>query len=154
MTLKMNCVQETQYTAELDSRSAWLKIDTILKKWVDDRQKVWTLYAEVARNQRAIQVFCQILVDYIATGHFEVFEKLALAKEICTPEDPSLDIGLLENISKTTLKALDFNDKYSQNDYHLSLAQDLSWLGEHLANRIEWEDQLLTAYFKQSAALR
>lgn len=145
-----------QHATEGAHRAEWLKIDSILTAWLKERQKLWLLYTQISDNTSVLKTFCQILVDYIAAGHFEVFEKLALASEICTPTHPALNEIVLENISKTTLLALNFNDKYNQDDNQSqdsqTLIHDLSQLGEHLANRIDWEDQLLQTYFKATEA--
>ena len=54
------------------------------------------------------------------------------------------------NISKATEAVLDFNDKYQTLTPAMilnSLAADLSSVGEHLANRIELEDELIGEMF-------
>lgn len=129
-------------------RSQWAKIDFLLEAWLKERQKLWVVYTELPKKASSLKTFCQILVDYIAALHFEVLEKLAFAHEICTPLKPELDKTLLENISKTTLAALNFHDKHSSGASDPSFLQDLSRLGEHLAHRVECEDRLLQNYFK------
>jgi len=95
----------------------------------------------------ALQHFCQVMVDYIAAGHFSLYERIANGVER-RKKVADLAEELYPRIAQTTEVALDFNDKYDCADHcDLSdgLADDLSKLGEELAVRVELEDQLLQA---------
>jgi regulator of sigma D len=97
--------------------------------------------------QKLLQEFCQILVDYVAAGHFALYERIVEGKER-RQEVADLAASIYTRIAKTTDTALDFNDKYDCEDHCTaleSLAGDLSNLGEELAARIELEDKLLAA---------
>lgn len=97
--------------------------------------------------QLLLQEFCQLLVDYIATGHFGLYERIVSGQER-RKLVADLAEKLYPAIAKTTEIALDFNDKYDCEDHCEQLdqlADDLSRLGETLAARIELEDQLLKA---------
>jgi regulator of sigma D len=95
--------------------------------------------------QKLLQEFCQILVDYVAAGHFALYERIVEGKERRrTVSDLAAEI--YPRIAKTTDVALDFNDKYDCEDHCTaldSLSADLSRLGEELAVRIDLEDRLL-----------
>jgi regulator of sigma D len=153
MTTQLDSQQHSKPSTQA-TRSRWLKIDAIIHTWLKERQELLVLYTRACENSTLLQRFCQILVDYISAGHFAIFEKLAQAKEICTPEQPALDKILLEKISKTTLTALDFNDNYADNPSLYGLSSALSVLGEQLAHRMEWEDQLLQTYFKLTQTVK
>jgi regulator of sigma D len=97
--------------------------------------------------QTLLQEFCQILVDYVAAGHFAVYERILEGKER-RREVADIAAQVYERIAQSTDMALDFNDKYDCEDHCTaldSLSRDLSKLGEELALRIELEDKLLTA---------
>jgi regulator of sigma D len=97
--------------------------------------------------QTLLQEFCQILVDYVAAGHFAVYERILEGKER-RQEVANIAAQVYERIAQSTDMALDFNDKYDCEDQCTvldSLSKDLSKLGEELALRIELEDKLLTA---------
>lgn len=97
--------------------------------------------------QEVLQEFCQILVDYIATGHFGLYERIASGQER-RRQIAELAERLYADIAESTQIALDFNDKYDCEDHCTnlsSLQNDLSKLGEILAQRIEWEDKLINA---------
>lgn len=135
-------------------QSRWLKIDAVIHEWLKERQEVWVLYTQLSSNTHMLETFCQILVDYIAAGHFKIYQKLVFAQEMCTPDNPTCNQHVLENILETTPIALDFNDQHVKGENVASLAQDLSFLGEHLAHRMECEDQLVQRYFEITQKLQ
>lgn len=93
-----------------------------------------------------LQHFCEILVDYLAAGHFGLYQRFIDGEER-REEIRDLAEKLYPQISETTQMALDFNDKYEDDEAHKefdkSFSDDLSKLGQALAVRIELEDQLL-----------
>ena len=97
--------------------------------------------------QTLLQEFCQILVDYVAAGHFAVYERILEGKER-RQEVADIAAEVYARIAQSTDMALDFNDKYDCEDHCTaldSLSRDMSKLGEELALRIELEDKLLSA---------
>jgi len=92
-----------------------------------------------------LQEFCEILVDYLAAGHFGLYQRFIDGEER-RDDLRSLAEKLYPRISETTQMALDFNDKYEakmDKKFDESFSNDLSKLGQALAVRIELEDQLL-----------
>ena len=92
-----------------------------------------------------LEEFCQVLVDYIAAGHFGLYDRI-IKKTERRKKVADLALRIYPGIDKTTQTALIFNEKYepgkgerSRSELHL----DLSKLGEELATRIELEDQLI-----------
>lgn len=128
-----------------------------LAKMVAERTQVLALYWRLAGldpfgdtahrepAQKLLQEFCQLLVDYIAAGHFSLYERIVNGTER-RREISTLAQDLYPRISATTNAALDFNDRYDcGEDFQLpeSFKSDLSRLGEDLAVRIELEDKLI-----------
>ena len=94
-----------------------------------------------------LQEFCQILVDYVAAGHFALYERIVEGKER-RREVSKIAAEVYPRIAQSTDMALDFNDKYDCEDHCTalgSLSADLSRLGEEIAIRIELEDRLLSS---------
>ena len=92
--------------------------------------------------------FCQIMVDYTAMGHFEVYQRIIEGKERRTAvKEVASDV--YPAIAETTDYLIDFNDKYDAFDGSPEevemLAGDLSKLGQILSIRGELEDQILKA---------
>jgi len=120
--------------------------------------------------------FCEALIDYVSLGHFRVFEKIAEVEAIGKndignysvtdiiysqnvpkkQEDDHEDSNIIVNILRTTLQVLDFNDKYAENAGKnlIDLKEDLSSLGENLADRLDWEDELVSNYLRVAEKVR
>ena len=92
--------------------------------------------------------FCQIMVDYTAMGHFEVYQRIIEGKE---RRQAVKDVAseVYPRIASTTDYLVDFNDKYDgfdgSGDEIDMLERDLSRLGEVIAERGELEDRILQA---------
>jgi regulator of sigma D len=100
-----------------------------------------------AAAQKDVQEFCQLLVDYIAAGHFVLYERIVNGTERRKAVADLAD-ELYPRISAATDAALQFNDKYDCGDHCEitdGLKEDLSRIGEELALRAELEDRLLSA---------
>lgn len=97
-----------------------------------------------ARAQKMLTEFCQLLVDYIAAGHFSLYERIANGNE---RRRGLADLAqeLYPRIAQTTTVVLDFNDRYEGDACEIteSFKDDLSRLGEELTTRIELEDRLI-----------
>ena len=121
-------------------------IDNLLNQWLKHRQEVLVSYSQLCveeeNKHENLDEFCQVMMDYVATGHFKVFEKLAEFHHASQPYSQDLDAVLLKKINLSTDAMLDFNDKYTDKNLD-QLALDLSHLGESLANRMDWEDEFV-----------
>lgn len=94
-----------------------------------------------------LQEFCQDLVDYMATGHFEIYRRIEDGDERRT-EMVELAEKIFPLITDTTQVAIDFNDLYDiskdfDTDILKNLPSQLSILGENLATRIDLEDRFI-----------
>ncbi len=97
-------------------------------------------------EQAQIQAFCQILLDYLSAGHFEIYDDLVQQCQKKGPESLKLAQALYPRIAESTNLALDFNDKYAEAKGESLLDQfdkELSELGEALEQRFELEDELI-----------
>ena len=97
-------------------------------------------------TQTLLQEFCESLIDYTATAHFQLYRYIDEKKE---RRQPILNVAgeIYPRIIDITQKVLDFNDKYDCEDHCENLqglANDLSELGVLLADRIELEDRLIS----------
>lgn len=120
------------------------------------RTETLTLYNQLAgmrpfkpdqEIQMALQEFCEALVDYTASAHFQLYRFIDEGTE---RRAKVLDIAkqVYPNISDTTQQILDFNEKYDCEEHCGELTEldlDLSNLGEILADRILYEDQIIAA---------
>lgn len=99
-----------------------------------------------------LQEFCETLMDYTASAHFQLYRFLEDGTERRS-NVRDLAEKIYPDISNTTEQFLDFNDKYEveEKGQHLeALDKDLSSLGEILADRIVYEDQVISAFGTKS----
>lgn len=96
----------------------------------------------------ALQDFLNHMVDYLAMGHFTIYQRIVDGKERRSAVKEAAQ-RVYASIGETTDSMVEFNDKYEHFDGAVSdqatLKEDLSKLGEMLAIRGDFEDQLLEA---------
>ena len=97
-------------------------------------------------SQLMLQEFCEAIVDYTASAHFQLYRFIDEGTERRS-DVVELAAKVYPQISDMTKVILAFNEKYDCSDHCNNLeelADDLSQLGEVLADRILLEDQLIT----------
>lgn len=143
----------SQYPGELDRR---IKSREKLESLVHSRTETLSLLTELAGRQpfspepgveKALRRFCETLIDYTASAHFQLYRYLADNRE---RRESVLAVAdkIYPRIVETTDVILRFNDKYEAMSLDNSvefLAVDLSNLGECLAERIQLEDRIIDA---------
>ncbi|VAX09799.1 hypothetical protein MNBD_GAMMA25-1277 [hydrothermal vent metagenome] len=95
--------------------------------------------------QILLQEFCESLVDYTASAHFQLYSYIEEGKERRASVN-ELANGVYPKIAAATQHILDFNEKYDCAEHcdNLTLLdKELSELGEIIANRIQDEDQII-----------
>lgn len=133
----------------------------MIDKWLTERQETLAMFCQIAGLQpypkhakqditEALQRFCELLMDYSAFGHFEIYERIVNC-DTCRPAVVEVARNVYPVIVEASETAVAFNDKYDANDHSLDLQHlenDLNKLGEELAQRAEIEDQLIAAILK------
>jgi len=123
---------------------------------VTSRTATLSLLTELAGRQpftpepsmeKALRSFCETLIDYTASAHFQLYRYLSDNRERRT-EVLGIADELYPKIVETTDQILRFNDKYEAMSFDNSvefLAVDLSNLAECIAERIQCEDVVISA---------
>ncbi len=135
------------------AKERWGGVSEIIDRWLEERQEMLVQYcslsglnedlSDIQRGEK-LRIFCQILVDYVSAGHFEVYDQLIKEGREFDDADALQEAGkLYDVVDKTTEKLLDFNDKYLETDDLTALSPDLSELGEALEIRFSAEDRLI-----------
>ena len=137
---------------EDDRRS---RLSHTINELLAERQEVLVGYCELAALEAGgsplekildeLKRFNQMLVDYTALGHFEIYQRIMEGKER-RESIKAIASEIYPVIARTTDYFVEFNDKYEgadDADSIIPLSQDLSLLGESMASRIEKEDKLL-----------
>lgn len=135
------------------AKERWGGVSEIIDRWLEERQEMLVQYcalsglsedlSDIQRGEK-LRSFCQILVDYVSAGHFEVYDQLIKEGREFDDADALQEASkLYDVVDKTTEKLLDFNDKYLETDDLAALTPDLSQLGEALEIRFSAEDRLI-----------
>jgi len=142
-----------------NANDRWGGVSKILDKWLDQRQQLIVEFCTVSgvhelssetshEHGNGLKHFCELLVDYISAGHFEVYDHLIQEAE-AFEDGSALEVAktIYPQLSKTTEVALAFNDLVDElsgkETTDPQLARKLSKLGESLVTRFDLEDQLV-----------
>lgn len=139
-----------------NARERWGGVSELIDRWLRGRQELLVQYCDLSGENDFSQTealkqkfvgFCELLVDYVSTGHFEIYEQLV--KEAKEFNDGGLELAekVYPRIEATTELALNFNDQLDgrilvKKDVE-ELFEQLSHLGEALESRFEMEDFLI-----------
>jgi regulator of sigma D len=134
-----------------NAQERWGGVHLLIDRWLQERHELVLAYstlndAPVVANAAAVQKFCQILVDYVSAGHFEVYEQLTSeAKAFGDVRGLELAKQIYPRIEAITEAALAFNDHCDSQEHHDSaaLGAELKRLGQMLHERFELEDCLI-----------
>ncbi|MCB1855652.1 MAG: Rsd/AlgQ family anti-sigma factor [Pseudomonadales bacterium] len=132
----------------------FIAVEDLLTRWLRERRELLGKYTEIvvtldsdpqaealALRQGAL---CEVLVDYISAGHFEVFHELLDEAERFADGSGTLARQLIPAIGDTTEVLLAYEEKYGSGaTYPDTLKRDLSSLGEVLESRFVLEDRLI-----------
>ncbi len=125
----------------------------VLGRWLLEREDLTSRLCALAntlrrgpqhaprKTQPELDRFCEVLVDYVSAGHFEIYRTLLEQHDRVGTAAEALE--LYELILPSTEAALDFNDRYFRSGHGLALARDLSALSQLLATRFDCEDALI-----------
>jgi len=131
----------------ISAKERWGGVNNIIDRWLEERQQLLVKYCALSGTEQRedkLKEVCQILVDYVSAGHFEIYDQLIKEGRDFQDKEALQEAGALYTaIDKTTEKLLDFNDKYLETDDLSSLDDDLSRLGETLETRFAAEDRMI-----------
>lgn len=147
-----------------DPKSQFEAVEELLTRWLKERRAVLGKYTEIVvmldslPNDASLaarqQAFCELLVDYVSAGHFEVFHELINEAESFGDGSGALAEQIMPAIGDTTEFILAYDEKYSDaNGQHDKIKRDLSALGELLESRFTLEDQLIAGLHNQHRRL-
>lgn len=131
-------------------------VNQLISRWLQARQNLIVHFCALSginddrpaseSVSRRLDHFCELLVDYVSAGHFEVYYELIREAEEFADGSAEQARSLLPRIIDCTQDAMNFHDKYENPDQIDSLdglPEALSKLGETLAARFDYEDRLI-----------
>lgn len=142
-----------------NAKELWGGVHDLIDRWLNERREVIVRMFAIKSLpdskesqqpiERRVESFCEVLVDYISAGHFEIYEQLMREAREFQDGGTELAEELFPRIQSTTELILDFNDTYcgvEETRAHLeTLEADVSRVAEALEERFELEDQLIQA---------
>jgi len=152
------------YNRLQSARQQWGGSLTAIDNWLEERQQLIVCYCKLAAlppfdkenagqqlpEQQQILHFCQLLMDYLSAGHFEVYDQIVSQCAVNGPHSKALAEALCPKIAASTDLALEFNDKFADEAANQTLSSfdaDLSRLGQALEERFGLEDELIQTLF-------
>lgn len=145
----------------------WLQMQSRISQWLSTRQELIILFCSVdgRRNEdpnnngihKKLNYLCQVLIDYVTSGHFDIYVKLVQGSESLGEIDPEFKeqqkqiVRLaMPLIDESTEIALAFNDKYADalvdTEDMPALSKELNDLGLIMVKRFDVEDDLIEAF--------
>lgn len=129
----------------------------LVDQWLHARKHVLVAYynlvglkpnkeSHTALDEKALDTFCQSLVDYLSSGHFNIYNRIMSKLE---GENPSSSVTqIYAKLEKNTQEIMDLYDSHLENaieaDDWSGFQQVLSQVGESLETHFSLEDKLIT----------
>ncbi len=136
-----------------NAQERWGGLHLMIDRWLQERNQLVRAYKDLNADKHApaanaidLQGFCEVLVDYVSAGHFEIYEQL-LQEARAFGDQRGLELArqIYPRIEAITQVALSFNDHCDNGDSRdsKSLHAELEHLGSLLQERFELEDCLI-----------
>jgi len=139
------------------AQQQWGGSNELIDTWLNKRQELIINYCQIAgippygENTEHLPAindvteFCNRLIDYVSTGHFEVYREVVSQCETHGQDSLIQVKDVLPSITQSTEMIVEFTDKYAESsaDDMPCLDKHLSTLIDGLEQRFALEDQLL-----------
>ena len=129
--------------------------ELLISKWRLQRIEIRRLLLQVLSGEllafssteqaQALQVLCTELVDYVSTGHFEIYGRVLPRKLRADADMHALLQHIFHSIGKSTDAVLNFNDRHQRGERAVTapFRHALLRLNRGLLLRFALEEQLL-----------
>lgn len=132
------------------------RVEHLVQRWLQEREALVAEWAGLQEAQREgadattlserLEAFCEILMDYVSAGHFEVYDELLDEVEHQDLLSPPARHSLLARLQDSTDAVIRFNDLCENPRDAAALAllpRELPILGLELESRFQTEDRLI-----------
>lgn len=147
-----------QTTHAHSALAQWQRIESLVQDWLQEREQLLYLLCAIrgmhgTGNQAPVaakvQELCEVLMDYVSAGYFEIYRELAREARSFNRQHPDIVHSILKRLEESTDEALAFNDDFDSPEHIAALEkvlpQRVSRLMEKLEDRFALEDQLITS---------
>ena len=136
------------------AQERWGGVSEIIDAWLSERQSLISAFVALPSStigdelNSRLDLFCDLLMDYLSSGHFEVYEQLLLEGKAFADGSAEAGEKILPQIQPSTDIALDFNDDFQSFEAPSvadirDFSTRLSKLGEALEERFDLEDKMI-----------
>ncbi|TWI57508.1 regulator of sigma D [Pseudomonas duriflava] len=137
-----------------NAQERWGGVHQLIDRWLQERQELVSAYQALSleptltpiTDPKRLEHLCDLLVDYVSAGHFEIYEQL-MNEARAFDDQRGLDFAetLYPRLQALTDQALNFNDRCDNGECHdpARLMVELKQLGQLLSERFELEDCLI-----------
>ncbi|AYN28039.1 MULTISPECIES: Rsd/AlgQ family anti-sigma factor [Buttiauxella] len=130
--------------------------NALIDQWLHARKQLLVAYynmvgikpnkeSHTALDEKALDNFCHNLVDYLSSGHFNIYERIISEMEGSNPHLAATH--LYSQIEANTQHIMDFYDSHLESaiddDNYIEFQKALSGIGEALESRFSLEDKLI-----------
>lgn len=132
------------------------RVEHLVRRWLDEREALVAEWTGLQEAQRAgadattlslrLEAFCEILMDYVSAGHFEIYDELLDEVEHQDLLPLRTRQSLLARLQDSTDAVIRFNDLCENPRDAAALAmlpRELPILGLELESRFQTEDRLI-----------
>ncbi|HKM96021.1 MAG TPA: sigma D regulator [Buttiauxella sp.] len=128
----------------------------LIDQWLHARKHLLVAYynmvgikpnkeSHTALDEKALDNFCHNLVDYLSSGHFNIYERIISEMEGSSPHLAATH--LYSQLEANTQKIMNFYDSHLESaiddDNYIEFQNALSGIGEALESRFSLEDKLI-----------
>jgi regulator of sigma D len=136
------------------AQERWGGVNQLIDRWLAERKQLISEYVALRDRtppdespDQALESFCDVLVDYVSAGHFEIYEQLIReAEDFQNERGLELVRQVYPRIETITQAAVAFNDRYANTASGVDepdMQARLQMLGAMLHERFELEDCLI-----------
>ncbi|MBS4149814.1 sigma D regulator [Pseudomonadota bacterium DY0742] len=134
-----------------NAQERWGGVHLLIDRWLQERHELINAFDQLRVEnsddaRKALVWFCELLLDYVSAGHFEIYEQL-IGEAEAFGDERGIELArqIYPRIQVITEVALAFNDRCDQGDCLNSpgLEGELQRLGQLLQERFELEDCLI-----------
>ncbi len=136
------------------AQERWGGVNQLIDRWLSERKQLISEYVGLRDRtppeenpDQALESFCDVLVDYVSAGHFEIYEQLIReAEDFQNERGLELVRQVYPRIETITQAAVAFNDRYANTANGVDepdMQARLHTLGALLHERFELEDCLI-----------
>jgi regulator of sigma D len=140
------------------------RVEALVRRWLEERQSLIVQMMGLTDRTREdtvpvverLQAFCEVLLDYVSAGYFEVYDELLAEGEAQGRRVLEEGQALFQRLQPSLDTIMAFNDLHEDpedEDLLEGLPHELSRLGLVLEERFQIEDRMIALLHSHAPAV-